>query len=139
MSIESSRTPSRLLILGCTSFAGFDSVRWEDEVIPNIPDYDLVIVSVPHITEDFLESVDDNFLQDLRRALVQFLDSGGKMVVLVSAEFTVERPSKYPKVISSTKWCPIAYTTPEEAGQSIVRKQEKYSLNRPGFAGGWFV
>lgn len=127
MSSENSRTPSRLLILGCTSFAGFDSIRWEDKVVPNIPDYDLVIVSVPHITEDFLKSVDDDFLKEMRRALVRFLHSGGKMVVLVSANFTVQRPSKYPEQISSNDWCLIIYTTPDEAGKSIVRKQEMYS------------
>ena len=127
MSSENSRTPVRLLMLGCTSFAGFDSVAWEDQVVPNIPDYDLVIVSVPHITEEFLKSVKGDFLQDLRHALVRFLHSGGKMVALVSANFTVQRPSKYPEPISSNHWCPIAYTTREEAGKSIVRKQEMYS------------
>ncbi len=123
MSSENSRTPSRLLILGCTSFAGFDSVRWENALNPNIPDYDLVIVSVPHITEKFLKSVDNEFLTNLRRSLIGFLHSGGTMVVLVSAIFDVRRPSKYPELIYSNCWCPITYATVEEAGKSIVRKQ----------------
>lgn len=127
MSNENHRTPLRVLMLGCTSFAGFDSVAWEKQVVPNIPDYDLVIISVPHITEDFLKSADGKFFENLRKSLVRFLHSGGKMVVLVSAKFTVQRPSKYPERISSSDWCPITYATPEEAGKSIVRKQEMYS------------
>ena len=127
MSSEHSRTPERLLILGCTAFAGFDSVEWKDQVVPNIPDYDLVVVSVPHITEEFLKTVDGAYLRDLRQALVRFLHSGGKMVVLVSHTLTVQRPSKYPERVSSVDWCPITYATREEAGKSIVRKQEMYN------------
>jgi hypothetical protein len=59
------RTPERILIIGCTSFAGLDSIAWTDQVVPNIPDYDLIVVSVPHITEDFLKAVKDQFLQDM--------------------------------------------------------------------------
>ena len=120
MNSENSRTPSRLLILGCTSFAGFDSVKWEDVAVPNIPDYDLVIVSVPHITEKFLKSVDYDSLKNLRRSLIRLLHSRGKIVALVSANIEVRRPSKYPQLISSNSWCPMAYATVEEAGKSIV-------------------
>ncbi len=124
MSSENSRTPLRLLMVGCTSFAGFDSVAWEDQEVPNIP---VVIVSVPHITEDFLKSVDNDFFRDVKMSLVRFLHSGGKMVVLVSTNLSVHRPSKYPEQVSSSDWCPITYATVEEAGKSIVRKQEMYS------------
>lgn len=126
MSSENSRTPVRLLMIGCTSFVGFDSVTWEDQKVPNIPDYDVVIVSVPHIEEDFLKSVDGKFLQDLRRAFVQLLHSGGKLIVLASANITVKRPSKYPERLSSNAWCPINFATVEEAGKSIVQKQDMY-------------
>ena len=120
------RTPERMLILGCTAFNGFDSVEWGGQDVPNIPDYDLVIVSVPHITEDFLKSVDGQYLKDLRKAFVQLLDSGGKIVVLVSPTFGVKRPTKYPEYISNTKWCPIRYETTDEAGKSILRKKDAY-------------
>ena len=126
MSSEHSRTPERSLILGCTAFAGFDSVDWNDQVVPNIPDYDLVVVSVPHITEEFLKSVDDAYLKDLRKAFVRFLHSGGKIIVLVSAILSAHRPSKYPEYVSNTDWCPVTYATIEEAGKSIVRKQDVY-------------
>ena len=127
MTNEISRTPPRLLMLGCTSFSGFDSVGWDAKAIPNIPDYDVVIVSVPHITEDFLKSVDYEFLKGLRSSLVRLLDSGGKVVALVSENLKIEPSSEWVERISSHSWCPIIYHTVEEAGKSIVRKQKTYS------------
>ena len=49
------------------------------------------------------------------------------MVVLVTPNFTVQRPSKYPECIFSNDWCSVNYATVEEAGKSIVRKQELYN------------
>ena len=113
-------------MLGCTSFVGIDSVAWGDNSVPNIPDYDLVIVSVPHITEEFLKIVDIEYFKELRRSLIEFLHSGGKMVVLVSASFGVERPSLHPKLVDTIGWCPIRYGTTGDTGRSIVWKQDKY-------------
>jgi hypothetical protein len=126
MGNEHNRTPERTLILGSTAFAGIDSVNWTDQVIPNIPDYDLVVVSVPHITEDFLKSVKSGYLEGLRKAFVRFLDSGGNIVALISETINVDRPSKYPERVSSSDWCPIIYVTAQEVGKSIVVKQEAY-------------
>jgi len=47
-----SKTHERLLVIGCTGFAGFGSISWTDQVVPNIPDYDRVIVSVAHIAKE---------------------------------------------------------------------------------------
>lgn len=126
MSTKDSRTPERILVIGCTSFAGIDSIAWDDQVVPNIPDYDLIIVSVPHITKDFLSTVKGQFFEDMRKALVRFLHSGGKMIVLVSSRFSVNRKSLYPEHVSNTDWCPITYDTPDEAGKSIVEKSVLY-------------
>lgn len=127
MRTEHTRTPERVLILGCTAFTGFDSTSWMDQQIPNIPDYDVVVVSVPHITEDFLKSVTPDHLKRLRTAFVTFLHSGGKIVVLVSPRLTVNRSSKYPQHVSNIDWCPIFYATPQETGKSIVVKDKAYA------------
>jgi hypothetical protein len=126
MSDEPFRTPNRVLIIGSRAFAGIDSITWGEQVVPNIPDYDLVVVSVPDIAEDFLKSVKADYLEKLRKALVRFLDSGGKVVALVSATFGVNRPKSYPERVSNTDWCPVSYTTVQEAGESIVRKGDSY-------------
>jgi hypothetical protein len=123
---EEARTPKRTLVLGCTAFLGVDSVNWTDQVIPNLPDYDLVVVSVPHITEAFLMSVKGDYLVGLRKSFVRLLDSGGKVVVLVSAAFTVQRPSQFPDHVSNNDWSPIKYITPQEAGKSIVSRRDAY-------------
>lgn len=120
------RTPNRLILIGCKNFAGIDSVAWSDQIVPNIPDYDLVIVSVPHITENFLQDLDSDFFDTIKKALVQFLHSNGKLVVLLSPIIQVRREGKYPEWLSNIDWCPISLATPEEAGQSIVRKWNRY-------------
>lgn len=120
------RTPERVLILGCSGFPGIDSANWRDQVVPNIPDYDLVIVSTPHLTQDFLNKVKGEYLQELRKAFVRFLHSGGKIIVLVSPTISVHRPKMYPERVSSSDWCPITYVTPEEAGKSILLKNDVY-------------
>jgi len=120
------RTPERVLVLGCSGFPGIDSANWKDHVVPNIPDYDLVIVSTPHLTPDVLKSVKGDYLTELRKAFVRFLHSGGKIIALVSPRIEVNRPKMYPEYVSNTDWCPIAYVTPEEAGKSILVKNRVY-------------
>jgi hypothetical protein len=127
MSEPIKRTPERLLIIGCTSFAGLDSIAWTDHVVPNIPDYDRIIISVPHMTEDFLATVKGLFLQEMRQSLLRFLHSGGKMIVLVSPRIRVERPSKYPESVSNVDCCPIWYGSPEAVGKRIKWNWEKYA------------
>lgn len=127
MGTANRRTPERTLIIGCTSFAGLDSIAWTDQTVPNIPDYDLIVVSVPHIKEDFLQTVESQFLEDMRKALVRFLHSGGKMIILTSRHSTIKRPSRYPEYVSTGDWCPISYETPNEDGKSIIWRSEAYS------------
>jgi hypothetical protein len=123
---QDDRTPERLVLVGCKNFASIDSVAWSDGVVPNLPDYDLVIVSVPHVTKDFLQELNSDFFDRIKKALVQFLHSGGKLVILLSPILEVRREGKYPEWISSVGWCPLTFSTPEEAGQSIVRKLNRY-------------
>jgi hypothetical protein len=115
--------PERLLMIGYIGFPGIESVSWTDQVVPNIPDYDCVIISVPHITKRFLKSVSRQFFNKMKQALVRFLHSKGRMVVLVSPKVTVKRE---PNEISNLDWCPISFNTPGEAGKSIVVKSQMY-------------
>jgi hypothetical protein len=123
---QGDRTPERLMLIGCKGFAGIDAIAWTDCVVPNIPDYDLVIVSVPHVTQAFLQGLDSDFFVRMKKALVRFLDSGGKLVILLSPIKKVKHEGKYPEWISSLDWCPLTFTTPAEAGQSIFHKSNQY-------------
>ena len=126
MNSETGKSPARLLIFGCTSFAAYDSVSWERQEAPNIPDYDVAIVSVPHITEEFLRSIDDSFARKLRISLFRFLDSDGNLIVLTSQNFSVPIGSQGLHQISNTFWSPIKYRTVNESGKSISPKAEDY-------------
>jgi hypothetical protein len=121
------RTSERVLVLGCSAFSHIDSCEWQNQVVPNIPDYDLVIVSEPHLTEDILKIMKGEFLKNLRKAFVQLLHSGGKIIALVSPRVRVERPKMYPEYVSTRDWCPIAYATREEVGKSIITKSTEYA------------
>ena len=123
---QDNRTPERLMLIGCKSFAGIDAVAWTDCVAPNIPDYDIVIVSVPHVTQSFLKELDNTFFINMRKAMIKFLHSGGKLVILLSPLMQVERKKKYPEIITNLDWCPLTFHTPAESGQSIICKCSKY-------------
>ncbi len=126
MNGSGNRTPERLLIIGCKSFPGIDYALWEDQKVPNISDYDRVIISVPHITKKFLTAVKWKFFSDMKKAIVQFLYSEGKMIVLVPPMEKVNRPSKSPEWVSNLDWSPISFQTVSESGRSIVIKSKLY-------------
>ena len=121
------RTPARILLIGSSAFAGIDSVSWESGTVPNIPDYDIVVVSVPHLTTDLLTKMRSQFFNDIKKALVRFLYSDGKLIVLAPPYSRVHRPSSYPEYLSNFDWCPISFGLQNEAGSSIVRKRDIYS------------
>jgi len=120
------RTPERLLLIGGSGFAGIDSIPWKSEAIPNISDYDIVIVSVPHLTADILNKAKSQYFDDMRKAFIKFLHSRGKLVVLASSYLRVHRPSSYTEHLSNYDWSPISFGIPNESGSSIVIKQDMY-------------
>jgi hypothetical protein len=121
------RTPERLLLIGSSGFAGIDSVPWGSDTIPNIPDYDIVIVSVPHLRDDILKTAKGQYFDKIRKEFVRFLHSRGKLIILASPLLGVDRPSLYPKYLSNYSWSPISFGLINESGNSIVIKQELYS------------
>ena len=127
MSVCEERTPERLLLIGCSAFAGIDCISWNSDSIPNIPDYDIVIMSVPHLTSNILADKQGHFFDGMKQALVKFLHSKGKLIVLATSYFKVRRESLYPEYVSNFDWCPILFGLPNEAGSSIINKFDMYS------------
>jgi hypothetical protein len=121
------RTPERLLLIGVSGFAGIDSIPWESDSVPNIPDYDIVIVSVPHLTADILKKAKSQYFDTMRKAFISFLHSGGKLVILASSYLSVHRPKSYPEYLSNYNWSPITFGIVNESGSSIVIKRDMYS------------
>lgn len=123
---QSTRTDERLLLIGCNNFSGIDSVEWINAAQQNIPDYDIVVVSVPHITEDFLQGFDINIFGSIKQALLKFLHSGGELIILLAPIISVYREGEYPDHVDSFDWCPLTIATHEETGQSIIKKTDQY-------------
>ena len=72
----------RYLVIGSSGYRGVDSVDWQSTALPNIVDYDTVIVDVRSLDEDTLKVVSHNFLLEIRTQLIRLLDSGGEIIVL---------------------------------------------------------
>lgn len=118
------RTQERLLLIGCNSFSGINSVEWGSALEENILDYDIVVASVPHITDEFLIDAKDDFLKKIRERLVRFLDSHGKLVVLLQSEKTIKRANNSPKSVTNLDWCPINIHIVTDSGKSISIKRD---------------
>jgi hypothetical protein len=123
-STQDARTPPRYLVLGSIGYGGVESVDWIEGELPNIVDYDLIIVDVPALTLDRLKSIDSNRLNLIRSQLAHFLYSGGKLIVITNERIYHKRPKRYPEEISNFDWCPINIKIKSERGKSIVIRNE---------------
>ena len=117
---EVDRTPQRTVVIGYEGFVGIDGAAWSADSLPNIPDYDLVVVSMPHIEDSYLMEADDDRFKSMRADLVRLLHTGGRLVVLLAPIRSVYREHRFPTRLSNIEWCPVTLETPEEAGRSIV-------------------
>lgn len=120
------RTPERLLLIGYDNFAGIDTVKWGAKNLPNIPDYDTVIISMPHLSKDLLNEINYDYFKNIKNLLIELLASKGKLIILVSPIITIKNPSDDGENISNIEWCPIIFNTPCEKGKSIIPQWFKY-------------
>lgn len=111
----------RLLLIGYQGFAGIDSVSWSNAATRNLRDYDIVLVSAPHLTEDVLLQIDTNYTHSLKQRMFSYLESEGKIVILIAPEVEI------PHHGSNLDWCPIPFSTVRESGKSIVEHSSEYS------------
>jgi hypothetical protein len=126
-SIQDDRTPPRYLVIGSVGYGGVESVHWIEGELPNIVDYDLIIVDVPALTLEKLKSVDVQRLKRIKTQLVRFLHSGGKLIVITNPIISHKRPKGYPVTLSNYDWCPISILTPSEQGRSIITKLQDFN------------
>lgn len=116
-------TPPRYLVLGSTGYGGVDSVEWVEGEVPNLVDYDIIIVDVPALSFDILALIELDRLKSIKNQLVRFLDSSGYLIVITSHRIIDKNEDRYPETISNYEWCPISIGTKLEQGISIVKKQ----------------
>jgi hypothetical protein len=113
-------------VIGSIGYGGVESVDWIEGELPNIVDYDLIIVDVPALTPDKLASADLKRFERIKAQLVRFLDSRGTLIIITSPTISHKRPNRYPEVITNYIWSPIAILTKLENGKSVVTKREEF-------------
>lgn len=116
----------RYLILGSTGYSGIESIEWISDRLPNIVDYDVVIVDVRSLDENKLRLLPYDRIKEIRIQLIRLLDSMGQLIVLTDFRRTVNRPKEYPERVGNYDWCPIGIGIANESGESIIIKNKTF-------------
>jgi hypothetical protein len=119
-------TEKRYLVIGSTGYLGVDSVSWDTKTLPNIVDYDTVVIDVRSLDESILQKISYKRLEEIRIALIRLLHSKGTIIVLTDFRHVDDRPTDYPNRIDNYDWSPIAIGVSKESGESIVVKEERF-------------
>lgn len=117
----------RNLVIGSTGYSGADSVPWTAKTMPNIVDYDTVIVDVPSLDEATLKKVSSQMLEEIQKRLVRLLDSKGQLIIITDFRHVDRRPKSYPESADNFDWCPIEIGISSESGESLVVKDTRFS------------
>jgi hypothetical protein len=118
---------SRNLVIGSTGYSGADFIPWTAKTVPNIVDYDTVIIDVPSLDEATLKKVSSQTLEDIQKQLVRLLDSKGRLIVITDHRHVDRRPKSYPESVDNYDWCPIEIGISEESGESLVVKDTHFN------------
>ena len=117
----------KCLVLGSTGYSGIESVGWNDEDLPNIVDYDVVVVDVRAL-DAMLASVSKERFKTLRTQLARLLLSEGRIIVISDFEKVHRLPSPpYTMIAHNYSWSPIDIGISDESGESLKTKEDQYS------------
>ena len=123
---QETRTPLRYLVIGSTGYGGVESVDWIEGELPNIVDYDLIIIDVPSLTLDKLVLANLKRFELIEKQLISFLFSTGTLIIITNQYVSHKRPNRYPEIINNYLWCPINIGIKEEEGRSVIKKRNKF-------------
>lgn len=116
----------RYLVIGSTGYLGVDSVAWDAETLPNIVDYDTVVIDVRSLDEATLQRISSERLEEICVSLIRLLHSRGNVIVLTDFRRSARRPDTYPERIDNYDWSPIDIGVSDESGESIVVREERF-------------
>jgi len=116
------------LVLGSTGYTGIDAVEWDAEVLPNMVDYDVIIVDVRALDEKKLSAVSNEQLEAIRSQLIRLLHSEGRIIVLSDFKKIHKRPKQYPDQVGNYDWCPINIGIAIESGDSLEIKGNRFPI-----------
>lgn len=116
----------KCLVLGSSGYCGVDAVEWDEEVLPNIVDYDVIIVDVRALDENKLSIVSSKRLEAIRFQLTRLLHSHGRIIVVTDFITTHTRPKQYPSSADNYDWCPVSIGITNESGESLGIKETRF-------------
>lgn len=120
-------SPEKCLVLGSTGYSGIASVGWNDGDLPNIVDYDVVVVDVRALDDAILESVSKARFKTLRTQLARLLLSKGRIIVISDFKKVYRQPSPpYTMIANNYSWSPIDIDIWDESGESLKIKEDQY-------------
>ncbi len=117
----------KCLVLGSTGYSGIASVGWNDGDLPNIVDYDVVVVDVRALDDAMLATVSNEHFETLRTQLTRLLYSDGRIIVISDFRRVHNRPQKYHRTANNYSWSPIDIGISNESGESLKIKGDRYS------------
>ena len=124
--VEHISPDEKCLVIGSTGYTGVDSVEWDVGELPNIVDYDVIIVDVRALDEKMLGAVTHKRFETLRLQLTRLLHSSGQLIIVTDYKKIHERPKQYPDRANNYDWCPIDIGISNESGESIVIKEKRF-------------
>lgn len=114
----------KCLVLGSTGYSGIESVGWNDKDLPNIVDYDVVVVDVRALDNAMLESISKARFKTLRTQLARLLLSEGRIIVISDFKKVYRLPSPpYTMIANNYSWSPIDIGISDESGESLKTKK----------------
>ncbi len=116
----------KYLVIGSTKHQYVDCIDWDFNELPNLVDYDVIIVNVRSITEDFLINISSNSIKEFRNYLIRFLISNGTLIVLTDFLKSGENGERYPISYNNYAWCPISLGIEMESGDTIEIINNRY-------------
>lgn len=125
--VELMAPDEKCLVIGSSGYTGIDAVEWDAEELPNIVDYDVIIVDVRALDENKLSKVSNKRLQALRHELTRLLHSKGRIIIVSDFKRRHERTKQYPEYADNYDWCPFEVGISSESGESLVIKEKRFS------------
>ena len=115
-------SPEKYLVLGSTGYSGIASVAWNNGDLPNIVDYDVVVVDVRALSDKILATISNKQFEYIRTQLTRLLLFEGRIIVVSDFRRVQERPNDYPRSVNNYSWSPINIGISKESGNSLKIK-----------------
>jgi hypothetical protein len=112
----------KILVLGAKGFPKVQCFDWDDKIVPNIPDYDIVIINVVSLTKSEIE---DSIQREIRNGVKTLLNTRGTLVAIGCPQqkiraYTNTFQGKKPVEQWNYLWCPIPLDITNETGTSFI-------------------